>query len=184
MIPSIYGLIFLRDPIRPGFFPGLAALLISLLLINMPDKNSRISLRWLISVALAFLGNGMCSVTQKMQQVAFDGAYKNEFMIVSLAIVMAVMLAVTLIRERKHLKAITRAGWYLPLICGGLNGAVNLWVMILSALMPVSVMFPSISAGSLVLTYIFSRLLYKERLTKLQFIGFVLGLVSVILLNL
>ena len=34
----------------------------------------------------------MCSTVQKMQQVASGGAYKNEFMIIALAVVAAAML--------------------------------------------------------------------------------------------
>lgn len=125
----------------------------------------------------------MCTVVQNMQQVAFDGAYKNEFMIVALAIVALVMSIMSLIKERKAMKVYAKAGWHWALICGLLNGMVNLFVMILSSSMPVSVMFPLISAGGLVVTYLVSRFVYKESLTKLQFVGFILGLAAVVFLN-
>ena len=55
--------------------------------------------------------------------------------------------------------------------------------MILSGKMPVSLMFPLISAGGLIVTYIVSRFFYKEKLTKIQFIGFIFGLMAVVFLN-
>lgn len=183
MIPTFYGLIFLKDAIGLGFVPGLILLAISLFLINKPDKNARVSVKWLIFVLLAFLGNGMCTVMQNMQQRAFDGAYKSEFMILSYAMVAAVMLSIALLKDRKNLKQHVKAGWYVAPICGALNGMVNLFVMILSARMAVSLMFPLISAGGLVVTYLVSRFVYKEKLTKLQFAGFVLGAAAVVLLN-
>ena len=183
MIPTLYGLVFLKDDISVVFILGLALLVVSLFLVNKNDKKAKFSFKWIICVILAFLGNGMCTVVQNMQQVAFDGAYKNEFMIVALAIVALVMSIMSLIKERKAMKVYAKAGWHWALICGLLNGMVNLFVMILSRSMPVSVMFPLISAGGLVVTYLVSRFVYKESLTKLQFVGFILGLAAVVFLN-
>ena len=78
----------------------------------------------IICVAASFVGNGMCTVVQKMQ-----------------------------------------------------------FVMIRSGRLAVSLMFLLISAGGLVITYLVSRFIYKEKLTKIQFIGFVLGLSAVVFLN-
>ena len=184
MLPTLYGLIFLGDPISIGLFPGLALLAASLFLINKRDKDVKINLKWIISVLFAFLGNGFCTISQKMQQVAFDGAYKNEFMIIALAITVLVCIVMTLTKERHILKAQKWSGYSLGLLCGALNGIVNLFVMILSGLMPVSLMFPIISAGGIVVIFIVSQVFYKEKLSKAQLVGFILGTVSVVLLNL
>ncbi len=183
MIPTFYGLFFLDDPISFGLFPGLLLLVVSLFLINPKKTDLSVSLKWIVCVVLAFVGNGMCSVLQKMQQIAFDGAYKNEFMILSLAIVSVILGFLVIVKERKDVKAVARYGWLPALICGAANGVVNLFVMILSALMPVSLMFPMISAGGIAVTYIVSRFFYKERLTKTQFIGFLIGIASVVFFN-
>lgn len=183
MVPTFYGLIFLKDPISFGLFPGLLLLAISLFLINKKSADSTITLKWVIYVFIGFAGNGMCSVVQKMQQIAFNGAYKNEFMIVSLAIVVVILGMFVIKKERKEIKSVATAGWYTALPCGIANGMVNLFVMILSGIMPISLMFPMISAGGIVITYLFSRFIYKEKLTKTQFVGFVIGIASVIFLN-
>ena len=184
MLPTLYGLIFLGDPISIGLFPGLALLAVSLFLINKCDKGMKISVKWAISVLLAFLGNGFCTIVQKMQQVKFDGDYKNEFMIIALVITALVSGAVTLVKERDIIKKQGVLGCSLGVICGTANGAVNLFVMILSGLMPVSLMFPIISAGGIVATFIISQVFYKEKLSRLQLIGFIFGTASVVLLNL
>lgn len=192
MLPTLYGLVFLNDPISIGLIPGLVLLAVSLLLINAKNDKAPITFKWVVYVLLAFLGNGLCSVVQKMQQVKFDGAYKNEFMIIALAIVALLTFVISLVTEFKKdgktvssavMKGYVKCGLVLALLCGGANGLVNLFVMILSGLMPVSLMFPLISGGGIVLTYIISRLYYKEKLTKTQLIGFLCGTASVILLN-
>ena len=183
MIPTFYGLIFLNDPVSVGLVPGLILLAASLVLINLKSDSIKITPKWLLYVFLAFVGNGMCSTVQKMQQVAFDGAYKNEFMIIALLSVCVGLMTVSLFTEKNDIKLCIKNGWYFALPCGIMNGAVNLFVMLLSARMPVSLMFPLVSAGGIVITYFVSRFIYKEKLTKLQLIGFVLGTVSVVLLN-
>ncbi len=186
IMPTLYGLIFLKDPVGFGFVPGLILLFTSIFLINVKkgEEKEKFSLKWIVCVIIAFLGNGVCTVTQKMQQVAFDGAYKNEFMIAALGMVFVTLLAMSLLKERKEIKVYARAGAHLALICGLLNGAVNLFVMILSARMPVAIMFPLVSAGRLIVTYLASRFLYKEALSRNQFIGFLLGMAAVVCLNL
>lgn len=125
----------------------------------------------------------MCSVVQKMQQLAFNGAYKNEFMILALAIVVVVLTGFVIAKERKEIKTFAKVGWHLAAFCGVMNGIVNLFVMILSGRMPVSLMFPLISAGGIVITYLVSKFFYKEKLTQRQFIGFIIGIISVVFLN-
>lgn len=183
MLPTVYGLIFLKDSIGKGFIPGIVLLIISLVLINKKSEEARFSFKWIISVLLAFFGNGMCSVVQKMQQVKYDGAYKNEFMIAALAMVVIVCGILSIAKEKRDMKLCIKSGWLLGLICGVMNGIVNLFVMILSGKMPVALMFPLISAGGIIVTYIVSRFFYKEKLTKMQFAGFILGIASVVFLN-
>ena len=125
----------------------------------------------------------MCTVVQKMQQDAFGGNYKNEFMIVALAVVTLFMMVFAIIKEHKEIKTYLKAGWHWAILCGLLNGMVNLFVMILSGKMAVSLMFPLISAGGLIITYIVARFCYREKLTKIQLAGFVLGVFAVIFLN-
>ena len=64
-----------------------------------------------------------------------------------------------------------------------MNGLTNMLVMILSGLMAVSVMFPLISAGGIIVTFIISKFVYKENLTRMQFMGFLVGILSIVFLN-
>jgi multidrug transporter EmrE-like cation transporter len=47
-----------------------------------------------------------------------------------------------------------------------------------------SVMFPVISAGGIVISFIISLVLYKEKFSIMQYIGLILGITSIVLLNL
>lgn len=185
LLPTLYGLIFLHDTVSVWFYPGIALLMVSLFLLGKKNEKAPITLKWVIFVFLAFLGNGFCTIAQKMEQVAFDGAYKNEFMIVALAMV-AVVLVICILcsNERREVKTYVRTGWHLALVCGIANGVVNLLVMVLSGRMPAALMFPLISAGDIVITYFVSRFLYKEKLSAAQQWSLILGVGAIVFLNL
>ena len=183
MLPALYGLIFLNDPVSFGFYPGILLLVISLLLINKPGEKQALNLKWIIYVILAFLGNGMCSVFQKMQQVEFEGAYKSEFMILALVTGAIVLTVISFMKDGKQTGSYIKNGWLFGLLSGVFNGVVNLFVMVLSGRMSASLMFPLISAGGIIVTYLISKWIYKEELTKRQLVGFILGIASVIFLN-
>lgn len=183
LIPTVYGLFFLNDNISIGLIPGIILLLISLMLINKKSGCITFSFKWVISVFIAFLGNGMCSVIQKMQQVKFNGDYKDEFMIIALFIVFVIVVFLSIIKERKEIISYVGCGSHLGVLCGIMNGMVNLFVMILSGIMPVSLMFPLISSGGIITTYIVSKFVYKENLSRIQFVGFILGISSIVLMN-
>lgn len=183
LMPTLYGLFFLKDPIGKWFLFGLILLIISLALINKKDENAGISFKWLVFVAIAFAGNGICSTVQMVQQRVFDGNYKNEFMIIALVIVAVTMSLITVIRERENIAINFKLGWHFSIMCGLLNGLSNLLVMFLANSMSTAILYPLISAGGLIVTYIVSRFFYKEELTRSQFVGFLLGILAVVFLN-
>lgn len=184
IIPTLYGMLFLNEKISTFLIVGLILLLISLFLINFVKGDGKISLKWLIYVTVAFIGNGMCSTVQKVQQLDFDGKYKAEFMVLSLFIIVAVLLIFAFFTEKKDIVTSVKKGILPIFLCGIANGIVNLFVMLLSTRMSASVMFPLVSAGSIILTYFISRIWYKEKLNLMQNIGFILGVASVVFLNL
>ena len=181
IMPTFHGVFVYGDKLDLIGIIGLILLAISLFLINEKDDNTKFNVKWIICIIVSFIGNGFCSITQKMEQVAFDGAYKNEFMIVALVFVSIFMVIAMLVtKEKCDFKNAT-----LPAAgCGVANGIVNMLVMVLTGLMPSVILFPSISAGGIALGFVIAVFMYKERLTKLQTVGYVLGTVSVVLLNL
>lgn len=185
MLPTAYGLIFLRDPISAGFVPGLLLLLISLFLINKKSTDDGVAItpKWIVCVCIMFLTNGGCSIVQSMQQRASQGAFKSEFMIIALLLVVVVTFVLSLLNEREDILPCAKRGWKPAVVCGAANVIVNVLVMVLQGLMPVSVLFPLISAGSLVLTFFLARFLYKEKLSRVQIVGYIFGTLSVVFLN-
>lgn len=185
IIPTIFGILVLNEPVSPTLLVGLGLLVVALILINLEGKGEKkITVKWLVLMVLCFFGNGTCSTVQKMQQIHFEGQYKSEFMIVALIISAVAIGIFALFTEKKQVLPNLKAGFWLYLICGIANGLANFLVVFLSLRVAASVMFPVISAGGIVLAFLISLFVYKEKLSKWQILGSALGLVSVIFLNL
>ena len=186
LVPTFYGIVVLNEPVSVTLYVGLALLMIALVLINLEKKGEKkqITLRWVVYVLLGFVGNGACSTVQKVQQLAHNGAYKSETMIVALCMCIVGMGICALVMERGQIKESLKKGvvFYVP--CGLANGVVNFMMILLATRMDASVMFPVISGGGIVLAFLISILFYKEKLSRWQILGSALGLVSVVLLNL
>lgn len=185
IIPTLYGIIALGEEVKITLISGIIILLISLLLINIKkdEENKKISLKWVIYVSLVFAGNGMCSTVQKVQQIKFDGMYKNEFMIIALLIVLIVLFTVSLFKEKNIAGTVIKKGFFFYVFCGIDNSLVNLMTMIIATTMPASVSFPVISAGGIIMTASVSMFVYKEKFSKFKKAGFVLGITAIILLS-
>ncbi len=180
LIPAMYGVIFLKEPLSAFGYAGIVLLLISLFLLNAKNEKFDFSWKWLVFIVIAFIGNGMCSTIQKMQQLKFDGSCKNEFMIIALILAAVIIFAAAFAQGGRK-----RSLPFKYAVPNGIcNGFVNLLVMILIGLIPNAILFPSISAGGIALSCITAIFIFKEKLTKIQAIGYITGILSVVLLNL
>ena len=125
MIPALYGVFFLKETLSRFFYPGILLLACSLFLINEQGEKTKIRFKWILYVTLAAVGNGLCSVFQKMQQVKFDGAYKNEFMIIALVSGAIGLSIVALVQERREMIPCVKLGWIYAVSGGLCNGIVS-----------------------------------------------------------
>ena len=121
---------------------------------------------------------------QAAQQRAFGGEYKSEFMILALALVALTFIGSAYFTEREDIVPCVKVGGHLMVICGLANGVVNLTIMLLVTRMSTALIYPIISAGGIILTWLVSKLGYKENLTKKQNAALIFGIISVVLMNL
>ena len=195
LVPTFYGILFLNEVPGWSFWVGIILLVISIFLMNYSSesgkenvKKEKVSVKWIVFVILAFIGNGMCSTAQTIQLNAFkDFEYpmNSEFMILALVISSVSMFIISLFSEKKDVVISVKHGWYFAVLCGAFNGLTNLLVMLMQKMgLPVSILFPCVSGGGMIITYVVSRMLFKEKMTRAQTIGFFVSVASVVFLNL
>lgn len=119
-----------------------------------------------------------------MQQTAYSGEKKNEFMIISLGIASAIILIASLFVEKSKIRDGFKQSVLLGAGSGVMNGLFNFAVMYSLVRVTAALVFPVISGASLLFTYLIAVAFFKEKYHKLQYAGYALWLISVILLNL
>ena len=105
-------------------------------------------------------------------------------MILALLAVSVFFFILSLLKEKTQILPSLKSNAVFMIITGLANGIANLFVMILiSRKMEASIMFPIISGGGIILTCAVSVIFFKEKLSLKQYIGLILGVTSVILMN-
>ena len=184
MIPTFYGIFVSHDTVTAFTVTGLVLLVISIVLVNLKKEDARITPKWVFFVTMSLIMNGVCTVVQRVQQEDFSGLYKNEFMIISLSVVVVFMMSGSVMLCKNRRAVLSDIQLYLNAGLAGLfNGFTNHMVMFLVAYLPSSVMYPTISSGSIIISTLAAIFIYREKLSKMKLAGFIIGVASVILLN-
>lgn len=193
LVPTFYGVFVYDEKLTGLSIAGIAFLAVSIYMTNFKKsienpKAATLSKKWYIYVGLAFLGNGFCSVTQRAHQLYCDGQFGKEFMVIAFGLAALWLLPFMIKNEMRKKNSwqfkntLTKCWlWFFLDALGVL--VVNMLVIKLSVRMNASIMFPVISAGEILSVAAFSLLLYKERLSKMQIIGVIIGVIAVVFLN-
>ena len=155
---------------------------------KQPGEKS-MSLRWLLLALGAFFCTGGIGVMQKLHQSTVYKGELNEFLVIAFG-VSAVLSGLYLLLMPKSKKVSNSAmtsklRWFILaiLVGSGVTTAFcNQWNLYLSGVMDSAVFFPLVNGGGLVLTTLAAVLVFKERLSKQQWIGIGVGIASVLCL--
>lgn len=185
VVPTFFSLIAYGEKPLWTFYLGLALLFVSLFFIGYPSKKekTKISFLWVISVFVTLLTNGGCSLFQSHYQRLSGGKYGNEFMIMSMIMVIIFLLGIVFFEKKeKYVEQKGRA--FLGLCAGGFNGLLNYLIIVLVGIMSSSLVFPIFSGISLITTAIAGYVFFKEKLNKQAYLAIIVGVVALVFLNL
>lgn len=188
LVPMIYGALFLGEALSAVQIAAVALMLVSFVLMNLEGLtltgNSNKFLLWCLAL---FLSNGFYGVFMNLQQLRMNGAERNEMIILTF-LGMALLYAVLqLIRDPKAFAV----GWrmskkpliFLILCCCVATAAVHMMLYVLT-LIDETVLYTIDNGGVLILSVLYSRLLFHEKLSRIQLAGIALAVVSIVMLSL
>ncbi len=188
VIPLIFGVTVLDEKI--GIFKGIALLLLvfAIVLTNASklkkgERAEKGYARWLFFVFLTFTANGLCSVIQKQHQTLYPGAYNREFMLFAVLLCAIVFSTAALIRLRpRQILAVKGKGY--GILSGVANGLRNFFTLVLAGMENASVLFPAISAGTILASLLCGKFIFKERLRLNHYLALGFGILAVVFLKL
>jgi drug/metabolite transporter (DMT)-like permease len=191
LIPALSGAVFFDETIGWAQLVGIVLMLGSFLLAverNAEEKSA--TLKWLALCLVALLGNGGIGIMQKVHQ---SSVYRDEltpFLVLAFATSSLLCTVFTFLFRRREGRPdasgrTTKKSLLLLVvmlfsgICVAVINKLNLY---LSGVMDSAIFFPVVNGGGLVLTTLAALILFRERLSKKQWIGLLLGIASVIFL--
>lgn len=189
VIVSVWGFFFWDTPFTVTVGVGLVLILVSLFLcIFEPGekKNGDGSFwKWVFFAFLGFAGNGVGTIVVKYQQMDFGGEHVSLFM--TFGCLFAVILSTLPLfgEEKKEWGACLRTSWYTPLLSGASTMAANGFVILtLGTNLSPAIIYPVVAVGGLMITTLISLIFFREKLRPMQWVGFLIGAVAILLLNL
>lgn len=167
IIPIVFGATALGEKLNIFKIVGMTLFIISIMLINikMPTSQSKKQnkVKWILFVATTFVCNGLCSVIQKVHQMQYKSLYCFEFTLFSM-LICCIFFSILGIKERVlrnniKLKECIYAGG-----AGVANALVGYFTLNLAGKENATVLFPAISAGTILCSLILGMVLFKEKL--------------------
>ena len=164
-------------------------------------ENKKLSLTWLFYAILVFFCTGGIGVMQKVHSTSIYSGEQNGFLLLAFAFATVfafTMFTIVHFKERRNKPTITENKkseqvkvwdkyyswvWIIIIILSGVCVAMNnKYNLYLSGVLDSALFFPLVNGSNLILTTLFSCFIFKDKLKKLQWLGLIIGMVSVTLL--
>lgn len=191
LMPTFSGAVFWQEHITLQQYIGTALVVLCFLLsVEKVKDEKKANLKWIIFTAIAYLTSGSVGIMQKIHQSSAHADELNGFLIVSFAAgaVLSGICAIIFTRtegfEDHNLTSKEMVSSFaMFIIIGTATATMHKLNLYLSGVMDAAVFFPVVNGGPLILTSLIAFTVFKEKLSKKQWVGLVIGAVAVLLLT-
>ena len=192
MFPIFYGIFVLKEETDIFTYLGIGLIISAMVLINLKKKQKTdeekdengVSLKWLIYMITCVFSNGFIAILTRTQQIKFNDACSNEFQMISIGGSFLILLVRGLITDRDKLKYIMKKGILYGAGSGLCCGIKNFVLLAVYLFLPLSTVSPLKTGMSMIASFLFAVLFYKEKYSIKQKIGVVCGVLAVVILAL
>ena len=195
LISALSGVLFFGESLGWAQIVGMALMLISFVLATEQRAGEKhATWKWMGLCLIAFVATGGIGIMQKVHQSSSHKGELSTFLILAFAVSsLLCFLFSLLLKRREHTQERTdratptdsKKKWLLlavMAVSGGCVAVNNKFNLYLSGVLESAVFFPIVNGGGLVLAALAALLIFRERLSKKQWIGIVFGIASVIFL--
>ncbi len=188
LVPMAIGLLFLGETLSGLQVVAVVMMLISLVLMNVRTISFKGASRsYYIWCIVLFFANGLYGAINNLQAQVMNGAERTEMLtILYLASALAAIATELVKGQGKQLvqgfKMGRKSAIYMVITCLSATAAANLLLYILT-LMSSSVLYTIDSGAVLVLSILYSLILFKEKPTWEVVLGMLVAVASIVLIN-
>lgn len=185
---TVWGFFFWDLPVNAIVIIGLILVAVSLfccIYTKSSESENRVSLKWIIWVLICFIGNSAASIVARVQQIDFGGQHKGQFIMIATLITLVICIIMYVKSDKRDSAFVFKKSGFLPMLSGVLNALYSVLILVLSTskVVPVSLLYPTVGVGSIALVSLFAQIVLKEKMTKLQWTGLVIGALATALLS-
>ena len=186
IIPVLYSIIRLREPVKVLQISGLFLLLCTLYVYLLPQKT-KVNGKWLTCILAASLCSGLLGILQKVQQNTPYAAELDGFLVVSflLCAVLSGIFYFISRRGKERQSMSLRLSERVFAVCVGIVAALlNRVNLSLAGALPGMIFYPVFNGSVTLLSGITSYLVYREKMNVRQWISLCLGIAAIALIAL
>lgn len=191
LMPAFSGAFFWHEHISLQQYIGTALVVLCLIMsIEKKEDEKKASLKWFIFTMAAYLTAGSVGITQKIHQSSAYADELNGFLIISFvagAVLSGISALIFTFKEgfsdhKVTLKELATS-FGLFVIIGLANATMHKLNLYLVGVMDAAVFFPVANGVPIILTSLIAFTAFKEKLSKKQWVGLLIGSVAVVLLT-
>ena len=164
---------------------GMGLLLASLVLCINPKKSGeKLTTKWFINCFMFFFIGGLVGILYKLFGKSTASDQVNTMILVASVVSGIFFVSGGFIEAKKNHKSIekpTRLVLLYMLLCG-IAGCVYIRLNVsLSKVIPGAIFFPVSNGGMVILSTVIGKVLFGEKLKRIQIIGILIGLIAIII---
>lgn len=191
LLPCIAGIFMFNEPMKPMQFIGIALLIFSgwLLIGYSKEQTGSFTPRTLLLLIGSMLSNGSVMLAQKMFSKYLPDTSVSIFSFLTFGLIgigMFIDLVPSLLSQsgRAKIAAVPKPVFLYGTISSIILLAINQLATLAGRNVPSAIMFPINDGGATIITAITAAIFFKEKLTVRSVCGLILGIGSLIVINL
>lgn len=191
LLPCIAGIFMFNEPMKPMQFIGIALLIFSgwLLIGYSKEQTGSFTPRTLLLLIRSMLSNGSVMLAQKMFSKYLPDTSVSIFSFLTFGLIgigMFIGLVPSLLSQsgRAKIAAVPKPVFLYGTISSIILLAINQLATLAGRNVPSAIMFPINDGGATIITAITAAIFFKEKLTVRSVCGLILGIGSLIVINL
>ena len=183
VIPVLAGFLLFGDRVNIQKITGIVLTMAAFYLIFLPEKGLKVNYRFILLPLLLLLGNGMNDVLVKYTQHFY--LYHDEGLFLSFVFFVALVIGVVVLFFKQFIKG--RFITLRSLLAGIVLGSLNYWgayfFLLSMEYYQASFLFPVVNVGIVGLSALVSYVVFKEKLSKINWLGILIAIIAITLVS-
>ena len=176
VVPYIWGLLFLKENISVFSITGVSLIILSVYIMNVDKSN--ISFKQMLMCISVFVLAGCVSVISKQHSISNYSVPAMDYVIIT-SFVKIVLCGALLIffKIKDSTQKANKVNKYVIFLCAlsaAATGVAYMVQLVCAKYMPATVLYPVMTGGTVILSAVFARIAFKEKLSKKGIIALII----------